>query len=394
MTNASARTPDFGSSRPARRRAAMLLAACAAMLAVGAAHRGPAPAPRLPAPGGLPYVSTAGLRLNQLQLTGTHNSYHVDSNATTLEWINALAVAWNVSQPSMPQQLDGGIRAFELDVFVDDEGGRFAQPITLLGRTHDERFDPPGFKVLHVPDLDQDSICPTLEGCLQDMSAWSAAHPGHLPVMVMIECVEVRVPSIGPIDFADPAPWERRHVEELERMVRDTIGEDRLITPDLVRGESGGVREAITGRGWPLVDDVRGRFMFVITCGTRCDLFLRSLHPGLRGSALFVMVGSDDPDSSFHVHNDPEPEAADIERNSSLGFLVRTRADENMAEALSGSTERRDRAQASGAQIVSTDCPAPAAHLGSRYSGRMPDGGTARVHPRAADPRAGKPILP
>ena len=394
MTDASANTLDVGSSRPARRRAAILLAACAAVLAVGATHRGPAPALRLPAPGGLPYVSTAGLRLNELQLTGTHNSYHVDSNATTLEWIDALAVAWDVSLPSMPQQLDGGIRAFELDVFVDDEGGRFAQPLTLLGRTHDERFDPPGFKVLHVPDLDQNSICPTLAGCLQDMSAWSAAHPGHLPVMVMIECVEVRVPNIGPIDFADPAPWERRHVEELERLVRDTIGEDRLITPDLVRGESASVREAITGRGWPLVDDVRGRFMFVITCGIRCDEFLRSAHPGLRGSALFAMVGSDNPDSSFHVHNDPGAEAADIERNASLGFLVRTRADENMAEALSGSTERRDRAHASGAQIVSTDCPAPAAHLGSRYSGRMPDGGTARVHPRAADPRAGKPILP
>ena len=129
MPDASANTLDVGSGRRARRRAAILLAACAAVLAVGATHRGPAPALRLPAPGGLPYVSTAGLRLNQLQLTGTHNSYHVDSNATTLEWIDALAVAWDVSQPSMPQQLDGGIRAFELDVFVDDEGGRFAQPL-------------------------------------------------------------------------------------------------------------------------------------------------------------------------------------------------------------------------------------------------------------------------
>jgi len=394
MPDASANALDIGSGRPARRRAAILLAACAAVLAVGAAHRGPAPALRLPSPGGLPYVSTAGLRLNQLQLTGTHNSYHVDSNATTLEWIDALAVAWDISLPSMPQQLDGGIRAFELDVFVDDEGGRFAQPLTLLGRTHDERFDPPGFKVLHVPDLDQNSICPTLAGCLQDMSAWSAAHPGHLPVMVMIECVEVRVPNIGPIDFADPAPWERRHVEELERMVRDTIGEDRLITPDLVRGESASVREAITGRGWPLVDEVRGRFMFVITCGIRCDEFLRSMHPGLRGSALFAIVGTDHPDTSFHVLNDPFADAKEIDSTAALGCIVRTRADENMAEALSGSTERRDRAHASGAQIVSTDCPAPAAHLGSRYSGRMPDGGTARVHPRAADPRAGKPILP
>ena len=113
-------------SRTARLRAAILLAPCVMLLMTFAAHRGPAPALRLPSPGGLPYVSTAGLRLNQLQLTGTHNSYHVDSNATTLEWIDALAVAWDVSLPSMPQQLDGGIRAFELDVFVDDEGGRAA----------------------------------------------------------------------------------------------------------------------------------------------------------------------------------------------------------------------------------------------------------------------------
>jgi hypothetical protein len=337
---------------------------------------------------------TAGLRLNQMQVIGTHNSYHIAPDILTYSLFDARAEALDYTHQPMTAQLDAGIRGFELDVFVDDAGGRYAHPISIVGRWHDARFDAPGFKVLHIPDMDQESICPTLAGCLQDMAAWSALHSEHVPVFVMLECVAVDVPSFPGFNITDPERWELRHVEELDRLVQATFGAEQLITPDRVRGNAASLREAITTVGWPTIDELRGKFMFVITVDDHVVAKHLARHPGLRGTVLFADCGDQSPDGVFCVINDPTADGKRIGEVAARGVVIRTRADENVVEPLSGSTERQKQALASGACIVSTDFPAADPNMESGYMTSMPGGGTARIHPLASDPRAGQSIKP
>ena len=76
---------------------------------------------------------TAGLRLNQMQVIGTHNSYHIAPDILTYSLFDARAEALDYTHQPMTAQLDAGIRGFELDVFVDDAGGRYAHPISIVG---------------------------------------------------------------------------------------------------------------------------------------------------------------------------------------------------------------------------------------------------------------------
>ncbi len=339
---------------------------------------------------GEPTPLSAPLRLDQIQLLGSHNSYHRRPDVGLYRLVDPRAVAWDYDHPPLPAQLDAGFRAFELDVFVDDEGGRFATPLTIRGRTEDPARREPGFKVLHVPDLDQESNCPTLAGCLQDLAAWSAAHPAHLPIVVMLECVAVAVGDRGFLDFAEAAAWELAHVAALDSLVRATIGVDRLVTPDMVRRDHDTLAGAIRATGWPAVDDLRGRILFAVTEDRHVAEGLRSLFPRLSGAALFAQFAADDPDASLVVLNDPVRDADAIARARARGLLVRTRADADLREPRRRDAARRDAALASGANIVSTDVLAPR----RGYSVRMPDGGVARVSPLAPVPSAGAPLAP
>ena len=62
------------------------------------------------------------------------------------------------------------------------------------------------------------------------------------------------------------------------------------------------------------------------------------------------------------------------------GFLVRTRADADTAEARKNDPKRRDKAFASGAQMVSTDFPVAVPAV-STYSVQLPGGAAYRINP-------------
>ena len=45
----------------------------------------------------------------------------------------------------------------------------------------------PGFKTLHMPDVDFRSTCLTFAACLKSVRDWSATHPDHTPILIMLE---------------------------------------------------------------------------------------------------------------------------------------------------------------------------------------------------------------
>ena len=84
-----------------------------------------------------PYPRDDELRLNQIQVLGSHNSYHVQSDPRLLSSHRCLQrrtspKTLEYTHIPLPEQFDTqGIRQIELDVFADPDGGLYAQPIGL-----------------------------------------------------------------------------------------------------------------------------------------------------------------------------------------------------------------------------------------------------------------------
>ena len=356
---------------------------------------GPDPSGRAAVRAGCPSITAANVddcvRLNEIQVLGTHNSYHLAQVPAMLTALGPRAKELNYTHKPLAEQLSTlGVRQFELDVFADPAGGAFARPAAL--RTVKGAVEPgpglgqPGFKVLHVPDIDYRTTCSTLVSCLTEIRDWSRAHPRHVPIMIMIELKDTPLADPDGVGYVIPAPIDAAQLQVLDREIRSVFEERHLITPDRVRGRHSTLSAAIQADGWPLLRDARGKVLFAMdnTDAHRAE-YLRGT-PSLEGRVMFVSADPGGPAAAFLKMNEATGENEErIRRNVANRFLVRTRADEPAEEAYSGSTVRRDSAFRSGAQFVSTDYP-EVSPFGSGYSARLPGAGQlpARCNPVSA----------
>lgn len=72
------------------------------------------------------------VHLNQIQVIGSHNSYHAGfapSGRKYLEMKNPKTLrGLDYHHAPLGNQLSGGVRQVEIDIFADPDGGRFAHP--------------------------------------------------------------------------------------------------------------------------------------------------------------------------------------------------------------------------------------------------------------------------
>jgi hypothetical protein len=327
--------------------------------------------------------------LDQIQVLAAHNAYHLEGEKALLDAITAqlpeLTPTIEYSHPTLTEQLDLGVRSFELDLFEDPEGGRYGAPVAqkLLGL---EPIDPvmqePGFKVFHIQEVDYRSTCLTFVACLTELDTWSADHPDHLPFVIHLEAKDGAIPDPG-LGFVQPIPATEGTFTAIEDEIHSVLEDDQLVTVADVQGDADTLRAAVEADGWPDVDDLRGRFVFVLDDhGAKRDLY-RSLHPDTHDRLIFVDAQPPDDDAAFTVLNDPMADGDRIRELVAKGYLVRTRTDADTVEARSGDTTRRDAAFASGAQIVSTDYE----REDPRWPGfvtDLPGDGPARCNPVSA----------
>lgn len=332
------------------------------------------------------------VRLNELQGVGTHNSYHVEPRPELFELLLAFDpqafLEWDYRHRSLPEQLEAlGMRQIELDVFADEEGGRYATP---AGRRLFNLEAPlpgleePGFKVLHVQDLDYETTCATLVACLEQVEAWSEANPRHLPVAILIEAKDATIPDPLDLGFVAPEPIDAAAFRALDAEILSVFRRDEILTPDDVRGGAETLEDAVLGGGWPTLGAARGKVLFLLDNGGKAEAY-RDGRPSLRGRILFTNAVPGDPDAAFVKVNDPQGgDPTLIPDLVEQGYLVRTRADAGLVSE----PERRDAALASGAQLVSTDFPEPRPELaGEReevdtdYAVSLPEGRVARCNP-------------
>lgn len=310
-------------------------------------------------------IDVAGKRLNQVQLLGTHNSYHVAPDRVALGLIRAAAPSeadtLEVTQPTLTQQIERfGVRHVELDVYLDPKGTLYRQPAAyrmaqlqeenVPAHDPDGRMVAPGIKVLHSPDVDYRTTVYTWIDALTELKKWSDAHPRHITLFVL---VELKSDSFSPL--TRPIGWDEAGFSELEREILSVWPRERILTPDEVRGSAATLRDAVKGIGWPTVDSQRGKIAFLLDNegGVRDAYLVKSQI--LEGRLLFTSVDHQHPAAAWMKRNDPVGSYADIQALVRAGFMVRTRADSGTKEARENDPQRRQQAIQSGAQLISTD---------------------------------------
>jgi len=283
------RTPSSSRRAP---RFALALACSASLLGCGGDGGTQGGGAQTPAP--LPtfdYPLDDVLRLNHLQVKGTHNSYHLEPDDALVDW--------RYSHAPLDEQLASqGVRKVELDTHYNDETG--------------------AFEVYHMQFLDEKTTCRRFTDCLSAMKAWSDAFPAHHPIFVQIEPKDAFAPEL-----ADA------YVQRFEAEILSVWPRERIVTPDLVKGSSASLREAVTGAGWPTLGEVRARILFFMNeAGPFRDHYTRG-GSDLDGRLMFVEsdIAAPRPVDAIYILNDAFTQAKDIADAVAAGFIVRTRAD-------------------------------------------------------------------
>lgn len=304
------------------------------------------------------------LRMNDIAVVGTHNSYKLaipEAELAAMTAVDPRAMGLDYAHRPLTAQLDAGARQLEIDVLNDPDGGRYAHPSTALGHAgsgyptsnaFQTAMASPGFKVLHMPDVDFRSSCLTFVACLSLIKDWSDAHPDHAPILIMLNAKTgaASLPGgVAPLAF-DAAAWDA-----LDAEVRQVFAADRLITPDQVRGDHATLREGVLAGGWPTLGAARGKVFFALDEGPEKVASYAAGRPALQGRALFVNTDENSPAAAYLTLNDPIAQQDRIRAAVRQGFMVRTRADADTVEARAADVTRRSAAFASGAQYVSTD---------------------------------------
>lgn len=291
---------------------------------------------------------TLAQSMTDIQVIGSHNSYHAGlapkEMAALREKNPKAAEALDYTHPPLTKQLEMGVRKFELDIFADTKGGRYAKPAFATEPPYElaSAMLKPGYKVLHVQDLDYRSSCQPLTACLSEIRTWSKAHPRHLPIYIMLE---TKSGTPRPGQMTTPEPITAALLDALDKEILSVFDRKQVVTPDDVRGNSATLEAAVLSRGWPSLESARGKVVFLFDQENITALYAEG-HPSLKGRIVFTNATPGTPEAAFIKMNDPNsPRIPELVK---LGYLIRTRSD---AE---GRT-MKDAALASGATIISSD---------------------------------------
>ena len=344
------------------------------------------------------------LKLNQIQVIATHNSYHKKTDGAIFRFLSAIYAlrilpadfdpkGIDYTKGSLTEQLnDYHVHGLELDIWNDPEGGRFyyrmGKPYVFQHPASGiEELKQPGFKLLHIPDFDYNSTNLTFKSALVEIKKWSDAHPDHLPVFINVE-TEVATPGdqVSMLKrLTHAAPFDSLAAENLDTEVKSVFGEkpEGVITPDQVRGNYPTLEQAVLAGNWPTLASARGKVIFIMDHGGNSGEVYKRGHPSFKGRVLFTYANPGTPEAAFVILNDPKPDFAQIQKRVKEGYIVRTRSDGETVEARTGDYSLMNAAFASGAQIISTDYYKPDPRAGkknwSNYHVQFGEGRMVRI---------------
>lgn len=332
-----------------------------------------------------------GLLLNQIQVIGSHNSYKEAMDLPIFQNLKqrdlSTANALDYSHIGLSEQLSMGLSNLEIDIYADGKGGKYAAPqgLELVGQNAnikdydaDGLMNEPGFKVFHLQDIDFRSSCLTFKSCLQELRTWSEANPGHNPIFITINAKDQPIDKPG---FTVPEKFTAKEFNQLDKIIQENLGREKLLIPDEVRGNYNTLESAVLQGNWPTLEATKGKFIFILDeTGEKITTYIQD-SPSLKGRILFANVPPGSPEAAILIMNDPIKDLNKIQDLVKRGYIVRTRADANTKEARNNDKSMFEAACKSGAQIITTDYYIPSTHFKSDYKVSFEDGTFFRENP-------------
>lgn len=346
------------------------------------------------------------IRMNQIQTMGSHNSYRTVVSPSIYDFLID-AVATGLMPPDLnPEELDythlpmpeqwnmHNVRSIELDIYHDPQGGRFynrmcnafvSEPI----ESNEPKLQQPGFKIIHIPDVDYNTNYLTLKDALYEIKEWSVSHTQHIPLVVMLELkTDTPGDQLSSLGFVTALPMTKAALDSLDGEIKEVFGEELegVLTPDELRGDHATVEEAVLAGHWPTLNEARNQVVFVMMADdTQKSNYLQA-HENLQGRACFFFDEPGSPNAAFVKRDDPISNFENIQQLVGQGYIVRTRADAGSYEARNNDYTMMNKAFESGAQLVSTDYYVPdyrhdTSAVWSDYQVQLPGGGVARPNP-------------
>lgn len=302
------------------------------------------------------------LPFDSLRMIATHNSYRKRADPLRLFFVELAkkgeAAKLDYAHPPLWNQLESGVRSFELDLRL--RKGRI--------------------ECAHVPLVDDRSTEPDFSLALRELALWSDRRPGHVPIVLLLELKD----DYRFLD-SDLEAWGAAGLDRLDAVIRSELA-DRLFTSDELRGDSASPAAAVGERGWPVLGSLRNRILVVLHENVIYRAAYLSRAPA-GGRAMFTSLSGNDAealgvagpkaeastqaDVVFVIDNESADEIDRIRAMASAHYIVRTRADADGAIDPAGLAA----SLASGAQIVSTDHP-PAYPASGGYMAAFPGGTT------------------
>ncbi len=326
------------------------------------------------------------LPINQIQVIGSHNSYKqaIDPAlfAVFKKTDSVSASKIDYEHIPLPDQLNLGLRNLEIDVYADSAGGHYAHPKGLDWAKNQPAFDTdgemkkPGFKVLHIPELDFRSSVPTFVDALKVLRKWSETHADHTPVFITLEAKDDSIKRPG---FTSPELFTAKVFDSLDKVILNNLGQEHLITPDEVKGKYSSLEDAVLHQNWPKLSQAKGKFLFVLDAtGKKRATYIQN-HPSLKGRVMFANADPGTPEAAFMIRNNPKDKQ--IPELVKKGYIIRTRADNDTQQARTNDKSDFEAACKSGAQIITTDYYKKSTHFKSDYVISFADGKYFRANP-------------
>ncbi|KAG8410977.1 histone lysine methyltransferase Set9 [Metarhizium acridum] len=255
--------------------------------------------------------------MNQIQVVGTHNSYHLEptdkEKARIKKALRLLSIVGSSAgldvniediyyshEPLETQLKEQRVRAFELDIFADPSGGNYEVPL-ITGMPMGPEYKTNATKVLHIPDVDVHTVCTTLTACLGVIKSFLKANPRTLPIPILIELSKSNE-LIANLGRSKPIPWNNiTLLDRLDYEIRSVFTREQLITPDDIRYPNMTLDESIRKYGWPNVDSAKGKVIFLMDNEPNDDVTLKYIEgrPSLEGRVLFTNSKPGRPDCAF-----------------------------------------------------------------------------------------------